>query len=73
MQLPKTLAMRMARVTRARYLKWLASFKAERARVVRILQRRGLTNAAIAKLLGVTHQYMDQTYPRPLPQKEQTK
>lgn len=63
--LPKSLRARMARVTGERWRRLMARFKSDRASVVHELRRRGLPSAHIAKLLGLSPQYIKQEYPAP--------
>ena len=60
--LPRPLIDRIAKVTRRRYQLGLAEFKRQRASVIDELRERHVTDSEIARLLGVTVQYLTRVF-----------
>lgn len=60
--MPAALRKRIASVTRERYHLGLGEFKRQRAGVIAELRDRGVPDAHIAKMLGVTVQYLARVF-----------
>lgn len=61
-EIPRGLQERIRSVTRSRYQIGLAEFKRQRASVIDDLRARGVPDSQIARLLGVTVQYLARVF-----------